>query len=119
MLQKPPHGTPCNGCGQCCMSSRCPLGAALFGPGSDCPALEVKLPGFACGLVENPGRYAMDIVFKHGEATVSQAATYLIGAGVGCDALIEGESPNLAWREAYQRFADFDKAKAAARIWDL
>lgn len=117
MLNKPPHGSPCNGCGACCADQRCPLGKIVFGPGRRCPALEVKLPAFTCGLVENPQQYAPDVVAAHGKSVASKAAAYLIGAGLGCDALDRGERPNEAWRAWAMRQMDRDAANRAAAIW--
>jgi hypothetical protein len=38
--RKPPHGSPCNGCGVCCMVTLCPLGQHIFGfELGRCPAL--------------------------------------------------------------------------------
>lgn len=117
MLNKPPHGSPCNGCGACCADQRCPLGKIVFGPGRRCPALEMKLPAFTCGLVENPQQYAPDVVAAHGKSVASKAAAYLIGAGLGCDALDRGELPNEAWRAWAMRQMDRDAADRAAAIW--
>jgi len=117
MLSKPPHGSPCNNCGGCCVDRRCPLGQIVFGPGSDCPALEVKLPGFVCGLVQNPARYAPRVVAKHGAETASRAAALIIGAGMGCDALLEGERPNQEWRAWAMQTLDRKQGERAATIW--
>lgn len=94
MLTKPRHGQPCNGCGGCCAAQRCPLAQIVFGPGGRCPALEVQLPAFTCGLIDHPERYAPGVVTRHGARDAGRAAAVLIGAGLGCDALVEGESPD-------------------------
>lgn len=119
MLTKPPHGSPCNGCGGCCIDQRCPLAAKLFGPGARCPALEPAFPAFTCGLVAHPERYAPDVVARHGAEAARDAALMLTGAGLGCDALKPGERPNEAWRAA--TIAAFDRAKTdqARRIWGV
>lgn len=57
---KPEFGSPCNGCGLCCISTPCNLAlvnidAAL--PGMRCPALELEGGRFWCGMVRNPSRY--------------------------------------------------------------
>lgn len=125
MLTKPPHGSPCNNCGQCCADQRCPLAQIVFGPGGSCPALEMRLPSFGpsfgCGLVDHPERYAPGIVAASGKDTASRAAAYLIGAGRGCDALLRGERPDHAWRaRAMQAAADDQEAsKRAAMVWML
>lgn len=119
MLDKPPHGAPCNGCGGCCVAQRCPLGTHVFGAGGNCPALEVAFPAFTCGLIQNPAKYAVDITARHGSDAASRAAEILIGAGLGCDALLEGEQPNLAWRARVRAGIDRAEADAAAAIWNL
>ena len=119
MLEKPPHGKPCNQCGLCCMEERCPLGAAIFGPGRDCPALELRFPGFVCGLVANPEKYAIGVVLKHGQRTASEAAAYLVGTGSGCDALLEEEEPDLEWRARVRADVDMLKLVAAIKVWGL
>ncbi|GGF73333.1 hypothetical protein GCM10011319_37330 [Mameliella alba] len=117
MLTKPPHGSPCNGCGGCCADQRCPLGQIVFGPGERCPALEMRLPAFTCGLVENPERYAPMITERHGKVRAAQAAAVLIGAGLGCDALLDGETPNEDWRAWAMKSLDRDAGAQAAAIW--
>lgn len=119
MLTKPPHGAPCNGCGGCCADQRCPLGSVVFGSGGRCPALELRLPAMICGLVSNPSVYAPDVTARHGAAKASQAASILIGAGMGCDALLAGERPNEAWRAWAIRAVDRRAAKDAARVWGI
>lgn len=114
---KPPHGTPCNNCGQCCADQRCPLGLMMFGPGGRCPALELAFNGMVCGLVRDPKRYAPAVVAAHGLADAARAAGILIGAGMGCDALLEGESPNFAWRAWAMIAVDGREIEAARLIW--
>lgn len=117
MLSKPPHGSPCNGCGACCADQRCPLGQIVFGTGGQCPALEMKFPAFTCGPVENPQQYAPDVVAEHGKDAASKAAVVLIAAGLGCDALDRNERPNEAWRAWAVRQLDRDAADRAVAIW--
>jgi hypothetical protein len=117
ILKKAPHGTPCNGCGGCCMQTRCPLGEEVFGPGGRCPALESLWPRYVCGLITNPGKYAPRIVMKHGAEAASAAAAFIIGAGSGCDALVVDEKPDNAWLEDWKRRVDPIKAREAVRIW--
>lgn len=97
---KPPHGAPCNRCGLCCMATLCPLAAHVFGddrPGP-CPALVKADDGFACGLT------------KHGTAKGREAATVLIGAGIGCDARFNDEPPDA---EFYIRLQEWDRENEA------
>lgn len=117
MLNKPPHGAPCNGCGGCCVAQRCPLGELVFGAGDRCPALETRLPGFACGLVEHPERYAPKVVARHGETRAAEAAAILIGAGLGCDAVVEGEAVNETWRAWAIQSLDREAGASAAMVW--
>jgi hypothetical protein len=90
--KKPPHGAPCNGCGQCCKNELCPLGAAIFrqvrGP---CPALEDADGAYSCGLVLRPAHYMPVRAFIAGAAKLRAAALLLIGAGHGCDAQRDDE----------------------------
>lgn len=98
MLQKPPHGKPCNSCGLCCMDQLCPLARHIFGetPGP-CPALEPARPGYTCGLVAAPSSYAPAIAREHGELKSSETAALIIGAGLGCDASAPGEIRDEIW----------------------
>jgi hypothetical protein len=115
---KPPHGAPCNGCGGCFQFILCPLGAAVFrrrrGP---CPAHDS-----GCGLVAAPERFAPPLLLiAHDRAALSAAAAHLIGAGVGCDALLEGDRPSEAF---YARMRDLSRrsharTRRALRTWGL
>lgn len=93
---KAPYGTPCNGCGLCCMAEPCPFGRALFGKKSGrCPALEwlAEHGRYACGLVVSPERYApADRLERFGSRALSEAAAFTVGAGIGCDSQVEGEN---------------------------
>lgn len=119
MLTKPPHGSPCNGCGGCCADQRCPLGQIVFGKGGRCPALEMRFPAFTCGLVDNPETYAPGVTARHGAKKAGHAAAILIGAGRGCDALLDGEAPNAEWRAWAVRSLDRDAGAKAAAIWTI
>lgn len=103
--EKPPHGTPCNGCGGCCINTLCPLGQLLFGrQRGPCPALEIGVDRADCGLVANPDKYA-SLKVKLGATTQerSDAAKLTVGIGRGCDALIEGETQNVAFSARLKR----------------
>lgn len=117
MLPKPAHGGKCNGCGRCCVDQRCPLAVAVFGKGGSCPALEVRFPAFVCGLVENPQRYAPSIVQDFGQETASRSAAILVGAGIGCDALLAGETLNNEWRQRAIAALDPCATQGALAIW--
>ena len=106
VLAKPLYGQPCNGCGVCCKDQRCPLGARVFGPGADCPALTEA----GCGLVLEPVRYAPDA--DRSEMRLRESATMLIGAGMGCDAQLLGEPDDPVFRERLRAWARRHGAKA-------
>lgn len=99
MKAKAPHGSPCNNCGRCCYAELCVLGARVFrrvdGP---CPALEADGDGFTCGLVKRPAHYAPIRAALSGEDKLRKAALWLIGSGVGCDALMPDEPENKEFR---------------------
>jgi hypothetical protein len=94
-IAKPPHGAPCNGCGQCCQSQLCRLGQFVFirlaGPH---PALEQDGERFRCGLVVNPRRYAEHLPIGRAatDTALSEAASVLIAVDFACDARLEGEA---------------------------
>ncbi len=119
--EKAGYGRPCTGCGQCCLSEVCPLGASRFGLRAPCPALVLTAEGSACGLVETPGAYALAVVARHGHETASRAAAVLIGAGHGCDARVEGEPDNPGFRAAYREWASSNRLgiRAALTVWGL
>jgi hypothetical protein len=106
-IGKPPYGSPCNKCGGCCEDRVCPLGQLVFsrqhGP---CPALQLNadMTG-TCGLVEHPRTWAPFRATTVGEENMRKAALLLIGADSGCDALLEGEKANEAFRAALIRKA--------------
>ena len=99
VLQKPPYGESCNGCGECCKASTCELGMAVFeqndGP---CPGLEVEDGLYRCGLLLHPHRYAGLQAEIHGEGALKAAAALLIGTGIGCDCEMDGEPDNPRYR---------------------
>ncbi len=86
-LDKPRYGDPCNGCGSCCILTRCPIGEALF-PESDgraCPALISEGVKMACGIINDPTAYLSVPGAK--AADVSAAIALMLGVGLGCDAV--------------------------------
>jgi hypothetical protein len=119
-LPKPPHGSPCNGCGRCCLESLCPLGEHLFekqeGP---CPALQPAGQGrWECGVIIQPGVFALVQTLRHGAKRMSAAAALLLGAGHGCDA-IDNEPVNEAFearQDAYV-YANAEAAVEAQLMW--
>lgn len=121
---KPPHGSPCNRCGLCCMAVLCPLGKHVFkreeGP---CPALQRdETDGKpTCGLVAEPTRYATRLSILHGFERMREAALHLIGSGQGCDARFNGEPGS---EEFYRRMREHDrraggKTNRAKKLWGI
>lgn len=120
-LAKPAHGAPCNACGYCCKAVICPLGAHIFererGP---CPAI-VEIDGRSeCGLAYDPARFVRPRSIAHQKA-LGEGAAILIGSGVGCDALLDGEKPDPALYERMRALkgtpAHATKVRAAIDAW--
>lgn len=97
-LEKPLEGSPCNGCGICCIASVCELGLAL-GDNQNCRALIRNHDGsFTCGLVHDPYSYLDseslmpwlvldELKGGHtGELALKEMNAKALGAGRGCDA---------------------------------
>jgi hypothetical protein len=88
---KPTYGSPCNGCGVCCLMEACPVGRLWLGSWRGrCHGLEWDEVGhrYVCGMVRQPSHYVrwlpawMDV----------WAGRYFarkIASGHGCDAAIE------------------------------
>ncbi len=122
--RKPPHGTPCNRCGACCLATLCPLARKVFGREiGPCPALiwSPENPEAACGLVVEPATKApVAVIIRAGGAKeAGEAAALLVGSGTGCDARINGEPADRAF---YDRLRIWDRKNAAAvrrarKIW--
>lgn len=90
MIEKPPIGAPCNGCGLCCQVHVCGMGSFLLGlvetygdraPGP-CPALKQQGDKFVCGVVLRPKDY---IASDKSVTALRDAVGLLIGTGAGCD----------------------------------
>lgn len=95
VAKKPPHGSPCNRCGVCCMVAQCDLSRLLFGEkNGPCQALEKDGDEYHCGVVRSPTNFAPATVTKCGEDGVRDAIALIIRAGIGCDARINGEPIN-------------------------
>lgn len=83
---RPAYGSPCNGCGECCIDTPCPLAQHLFGLAEGpCPALIDHGDSYGCGVVETPRRYAPTKCARHGAGVMSRCAAAMIGTGCGCD----------------------------------
>lgn len=93
---KPPHGSPCNSCGVCCMVAQCDLSVLMFGDvGAPCPALERDGDRHVCGVITDPRQFVAISVSE--VSSVQLAARTIIREGVGCDARINGEPINAAF----------------------
>jgi hypothetical protein len=92
MKDKPPLGSPCNHCGQCCAERICRTGRLILGDVEGrCPALIEVGDDFFCGLMTRPQDYAPVKTRIEGAERMRQAAKLLIGAGLGCCARAENE----------------------------
>lgn len=122
-LAKPPHGAPCNGCGLCCQHELCQLGIFVFDKATGpCPALTPADGGrFICGLVASPATWSPVRTALHGVKTMAEAALFLIGSGVGCDAHLIGEPVNLPFRRwlSQQRERQWRKVERSMRAWGV
>ena len=122
MIEKPPHGRPCNGCGLCCEEEVCVLGRHVLrraiGP---CPALVKGPEGASCGLVTAPETYAPVISAIAGRDAASRAAAVLVGAGIGCDSQLDGEPSNEGFRAFMRRWrnSNRDLINNACNVWGL
>jgi hypothetical protein len=110
--RKPRHGSPCNGCGVCCVASRCQVGRSLFGEGGRCPALvQTGEHTYGCGVV----------LEMEDQPELRDAALLLIRAGEGCDARINGEPVDREFHRQQDR-ADVKNRKAirkARKLWGI
>jgi hypothetical protein len=103
MLEKPKIGEPCNGCGLCCQLQVCrngayamqlvnTLGETVAGP---CKALVSRADGsFGCGIVMYPNKYIKGS--KYPAKVLQKHFSVLIGAGSGCDELLENDTEEEA-----------------------
>jgi len=128
LAKKPPHGSPCNGCGGCCMDSLCVLGKHVFGGDpwghmdGPCPALtEVEGGKFGCGLIIAPQLYAPVRATIKGVEPLRKAALTMIGSGIGCDAQGPGEPPSDEFRFKMRAglLVNHEEFVAACRTWGL
>lgn len=97
--QKPAYGSACNHCGICCRASTCGFGEKVLKlesrKGRPCPAYDAELGG--CGLVLHPELYAPERTREHGAQALSDGAKLIMGAGVGCCMILEGENKSAAF----------------------
>lgn len=127
MIEKAPYGHPCNSCGRCCAEALCPLASKIFGaplnaPGP-CPALLINdTTGLSsCGVVARPRDYAPVRTAQHGATVMRGAALKLIGAGFGCDGLVEGEKDDPDFRQRMHSYSSGERIEVAIamRLWGM
>ena len=86
---KPPMGSPCNGCGACCLAETCAIGTDLLGYASPCPALETDDGRYWCGLVRHPSKYLASHFPEADRRALDEFLGGMIeqalGIGRGCD----------------------------------
>lgn len=117
---KPAMGTPCNGCGLCCLITPCPLSRELFKQEhGTCQALVKSGDRYACGLVKEPEKFAPDRAKAVGSEMLSAAALYLIGSDDGCDARLHGEKDNPEFKAWLDSKTDIFKSFIARAAWGL
>jgi hypothetical protein len=99
----------------------CPLALGVFGEPEErrCPALEPQGERFVCGLIMNPMVYAMKLTLLRGAEAMSAAAAHLIGSGRGCDAQLDDEPGDEAWRAAMRKLRNPKLTRRALKIWGL
>jgi hypothetical protein len=88
---KPESGAPCNGCGICCASEPCPVGALLSRRRSGaCVALSWSPTDsiYRCGLVDDAAAL-LPAAWRGAAPLVARLAKRFIAAGVGCDCSLE------------------------------
>ncbi len=94
---QPAEGAPCNGCGVCCASEPCPLGAIASGRRHGaCAALvwNEHSANYRCGLIERPAAH-LPAGLRWGAPLLARLARRSIASGIGCDAGlgVEGRDP--------------------------
>ena len=122
MAEKPPFGSPCNNCGQCCADQLCPLARMVTGLNYDagpCPALSFDGDQSSCDMVTHPERWNFAGTLAHGKDAMSKAALFLIGAGFGCDGQLEGEVVDPVARKIMRAGLDRSRIKPALKLWRL
>lgn len=127
MIEKPPIGDPCNGCGLCCRAQVCGLGSFTLGlvknygerADGPCPAIVERDDGsITCGLVNRPKDYSP--AARGSTHDLRAAAAMLIGAGIGCDEAGDDADWAVKLRAVQTRFlerAGPDRIDKAVKIW--
>lgn len=124
-IEKPDYGSPCNGCGVCCITTPCMLARIVLEgaqEGRACPALVVCDGRFQCGLVLDPGEFiGREKAASVGEEALRSSAAFLVGAETSCDSWLDHDEPtDEQKRENHE--ASVERAPLAAhclRIWGV
>lgn len=83
---KPPRGSPCNGCGLCCLEEVCLIGEKMFDTNTPpCP-----------GLVTENDRYLCGVVLEADKLPGGEIVRRALGIGAGCC------SDNAEEKESYE-----------------
>ena len=86
LFEKPAFGSPCNGCGFCCIREPCALAKEHLGAIDKCPALERAGDRYACGMITRPHHYLGTEAF--GDPLLSKLFGEALGIGQGCDSTL-------------------------------
>ena len=92
---KPELGSPCNGCGLCCLAEPCPLGQVISRKRSGaCDALrwDEASSVYRCGVLSDTASVLGPRLAWLAPA-LRRLARRWIAAGVGCDATLEAKRP--------------------------
>jgi hypothetical protein len=75
VLNKPDFGSPCNGCGYCCINEVCKVGLAVYGEHvqAPCPGLKVGKDRYVCEVLSLVNDEQRAYLF------------FTMGIGAGCD----------------------------------
>jgi hypothetical protein len=90
---KPALGTPCNGCGVCCLAEPCPLGQVISRKRSGaCDALRWSDADgiYRCGVLSDT-ESVVSARWRWLAPLLRRLARRWIAAGVGCDAALEAQ----------------------------
>lgn len=105
-VPKPARGTPCNGCGVCCLLEPCPLGIVLsVRRRGACAAVRWhdELRQYRCGALSDPLDVLQQVLPRPLRPLAPWLSPGLVGlakrwvaVGQGCDSSVEVMSPPLA-----------------------
>lgn len=96
------------------------LGTHVFGDrDGPCPALSYDGQLSVCGLVEAPAKFVRVRAAMVGAVALTKGAVTLIGAGMGCDAQVEGEPADQKFLALMARWHDIHglEVLAALKAW--